>query len=83
MKQGADTFAVETIRHSTKISLMIKQMFLAAALVGSGISELAAEPVIHDDLINRCASNCDRLIRLLDDVSMITRMDEAPEQIRK
>jgi signal transduction histidine kinase len=38
---------------------------------------------IHDDLINRCASNCDRLIRLLDDVSMITRMDEAPEQIRK
>jgi signal transduction histidine kinase len=38
---------------------------------------------VHDDLINRCYTNCDRLIRLLDDVSMVTRMDEGAEQIRK
>ncbi len=38
---------------------------------------------VHDDLINRCVSNCNRLIRLLEDVSMITRMDEGSDKIIK
>jgi signal transduction histidine kinase len=38
---------------------------------------------VHDDLINRCYTNCNRLIRLLEEVSMITRMDEGSEQISK
>jgi signal transduction histidine kinase len=35
------------------------------------------------DLIDRCYSNCKRLIRLLEDVSMITRMDEGAHHIFK
>jgi signal transduction histidine kinase len=38
---------------------------------------------VHDDLINRCYNNCTRLVRLLDDVSTITRMDEGSQQISK
>jgi signal transduction histidine kinase len=38
---------------------------------------------VHNDLINRCYTNCTRLIRLLDDVSALTRMDEGSEQISK
>lgn len=66
------------INHELKTPVASIQVCLETLMSHKNMSEEKRE-----EFLSRCLDNTDRLKRLLNDVSMITRMDDAPQTITK
>lgn len=66
------------INHELKTPVASIQVCLETLMAHRDIDEGRRE-----DFLKRCLANADRLRRLLADVSLVTRMDDAPATIRK
>lgn len=66
------------INHELKTPVASIQVCLETLLAHKDIS-----PEKREDFLRRCLENTERLKNLLNDVSMITRMDDAPQSIEK
>jgi len=77
-KQRIKRQLTNNINHELKTPVASIQVCLETIMSHKNMSEEK-----RDEFLTRCLDNADRLKRLLNDVSMITRMDEAPQSIAK